>query len=99
MTGPPALTVNQDRSCSYLDGLVRWSAATMLLVLSCQVSSEVKRFVPDLLTESMLNPPERSKSIARAPPRTVVTCAMSCDDGSADNVPKSGRVTLAPSKL
>ena len=55
------------------------------------------RFVPDLLTESIRKPPERSKSTARAPPRTVVTCSMSCDAGSDASVPKSGSVTLTPS--
>ena len=55
--------------------------------------------VPDLLTESIVKPPARSKSTARAPPLIVVTCAMSCDEGSAESVPKSGSVTLTPSKL
>jgi hypothetical protein len=50
-----------------------------------------------LLTESIVNPPDRSKSTARAPPLIVVTCAMSCDAGSADSVPNSGSVTLTPS--
>ena len=43
-----------------------------------------ERFVPDLLTESIVKPPERSKSTARAPPWIIVTCAMSCVEGSAD---------------
>jgi hypothetical protein len=91
------LSVSQLRSCSYreADPLVR--GATMVRFCSCQLISPVKRLLPDLLTESMVNPPERSKSTARAPPRTVVTCAMSCEAGSADNVPNSGSVTLTPS--
>ena len=71
----------------------------MSWVITCQDSSPVKRLVPDLLTESMVKPPDRSKSTARAPPRTVVTCAMSCDEGSEASVPNSGSVTLTPSKL
>ena len=53
--------------------------------------------VPDLLTESIEKPPERSKSTARAPPLITVTWAMSWEAGSADSVPKSGSVTLTPS--
>ena len=59
----------------------------------------MKRLVPDLLTESIANPPARMKSTALAPPLMTVTCAMSCDAGSADSVPKSGSVTLTPSNL
>jgi hypothetical protein len=55
--------------------------------------------VPDLLTESTAKPPARWKSTALAPPLMTVICAMSCEAGSADSVPKSGRVTLTPSKL
>ena len=53
--------------------------------------------MPDLLTESIEKPPERSKSTARAPPLTIVTWAMSCEAGSAESVPNRGSVTLTPS--
>ena len=55
--------------------------------------------MPDLLIVSIEKPPERSKSTALAPALIVVTCAMSCDEGSAESVPKSGSVTFTPSKL
>ena len=53
--------------------------------------------MPERLTVSIENPPERSKSTARAPPFTTVTSAMSWEAGSAESVPKSGRFTLTPS--
>ena len=71
----------------------------MPLSCSWKLNCPVNWFVPDLLTESIEKPPARSKSTARAPPLMVVTCAMSCDEGSADSVPNSGSVTFTPSKL
>ena len=54
----------------------------MSCCLELELAMPEKRFVPDLLTESMVKPPARSKSTARAAPRIAVTCAMSCDAGS-----------------
>jgi hypothetical protein len=53
--------------------------------------------VPDLLTESMLKPPERSKS-TRARRRGRCDLRDVVRRGSAESVPKSGSVTLTPSK-
>ena len=53
--------------------------------------------LPDLDTVLMVKPPERLKSSAVAPPLTTATWSMSCEEGSAARVPKSGRLTLTPS--
>ncbi len=50
-----------------------------------------------MLIVLMVKPAARLKSTALAPPLTTETWSMSCEDGSADRVPKSGRFTLTPS--
>ena len=48
----------------------------MPLFMSWKLSCPWYSLVPDLLTESMENPPARSKLRARAPPLTTVTWSM-----------------------
>ena len=49
----------------------------MPLVWNWKLAWPVYLLVPDLLTESIEKPPERSKFTARAPPLTIETSAMS----------------------
>ena len=97
-TGPPMFPVNQESSFSYRDALPFLSAGRHAVRSGTGSSARpLNLFEPDRLTESTVKPPERSKSMARAPPFVVVNCAMSCDAGSADSVPNSGSVTFTPS--
>ena len=92
------LATAQSLSSSNTEALVVSRSATGSRAGSGRRGAPWKAFVPDRLTVLTEMPAERLKSVASAPPLTTATCSMSCDDGSAESVPKSGRFTFTPSK-